>query len=77
MSMAKVMVSFPDELLRRLDDRARRRGTTRSGLLRELVERELLIESDARRQGIARLLADAASHGGQSARHVREQRRAR
>ena len=75
--MAKVMVSFPDELLRRLDDRARRRGTTRSGLLRELVERELLTDSDARQRGIARLLADAASHGGQSARQVREQRRAR
>jgi metal-responsive CopG/Arc/MetJ family transcriptional regulator len=75
--MAKVMVSLPDELLARLDEHARRRGTTRSGLLRELAERELLIDSDNRRQGITRLLATAGSHGGESARQVREQRRAR
>jgi metal-responsive CopG/Arc/MetJ family transcriptional regulator len=77
MTVAKVMVSLPDELLARLDDHARRRGTTRSGLLRELAERELLTESDSRREGIARLLAAAESHGGKSAHEVREQRRAR
>ncbi len=71
------MVSFPDELLARLDDHARRLGTTRSGLLRELAERELLIDSDSRRRSIMRLLTAVASHGGQSAEHVREQRRAR
>ena len=71
------MISLPDELLARLDEHARRRGTTRSGLLRELAERELLIDSDSRRRGIARLLAAAGPHGGESARQVREQRRAR
>jgi metal-responsive CopG/Arc/MetJ family transcriptional regulator len=71
------MVSLPDDLLARLDEYARRRGTTRSGLLRELAERELLLDSDSRRQGIARLLAVAGHHGGEGARHVREQRRAR
>lgn len=71
------MVSFPDELLGWLDDQARQRGTTRSGLLRELVERERLTDSDTRRRGIAGLLARAGSHGGKSARYVREQRRAR
>jgi metal-responsive CopG/Arc/MetJ family transcriptional regulator len=75
--MAKVMVSFPDELVDRLDEHARRRGMTRSGLLRELVERELSVDSETRRRGISRLLADAGSHGGQSAQHVRDQRRAR
>jgi metal-responsive CopG/Arc/MetJ family transcriptional regulator len=75
--MAKVMISLPDELLTRLDDHARRRGTTRSGLLRELAERELLIDSDNRRRGIARLLAAAGSHGGDNAQQVRKQRRAR
>ena len=39
--MAKVMVSLPDELLRRIDVEARRRKTTRSGLLAELARREL------------------------------------
>jgi metal-responsive CopG/Arc/MetJ family transcriptional regulator len=75
--MAKVMVSLPDELLARLDDHARRRGTTRSGLLRELAERELLIDSESRRDEIARLLRAAAPHGGASAQHMREQRLAR
>jgi metal-responsive CopG/Arc/MetJ family transcriptional regulator len=75
--MAKVMVSLPDELLARLDEHARTRGTTRSGLLRELAERELTIQSDGRRRRIARVLAAAGSHGGRSAQHVREQRRHR
>ena len=39
--MAKVMVSLPDDVLARIDDEARRRGTTRSGLLREAALREL------------------------------------
>jgi metal-responsive CopG/Arc/MetJ family transcriptional regulator len=75
--MAKVMISIPDDLLARLDDRARRRGTSRSGLLRELAERELLTDDDARRRRIMRALADAAPHGGDNAAAVREQRRAR
>jgi metal-responsive CopG/Arc/MetJ family transcriptional regulator len=47
--MAKVMVSLPDDLLARLDDQARRRGTSRSGLLRELAElaARQLLESSA------------------------------
>ena len=75
--MAKVMVSIPDELLDRLDEYARTRGTTRSGLLRELAERELAIDNEGRRQGITRLLAAAESHGGHSAQHVRDQRQRR
>jgi metal-responsive CopG/Arc/MetJ family transcriptional regulator len=75
--MAKVMVSIPDDLLARLDEYARARGTTRSGLLRELAERELAIDNEGRRQGIARLLAAAESHGGRSAQHVRDQRQRR
>jgi len=33
--MAKVMISLPDDVLARIDSEARRRGTTRSGLLRD------------------------------------------
>lgn len=68
------MVSIPDELLGRLDEHARRQGTTRSGLLQELAEREL--RASARKRAIARVLAGASPHGGESARHVRELRRA-
>lgn len=39
--MAKVMVSLPDDLLRTIDIEAERRGTTRSGLLREWAEESL------------------------------------
>ncbi len=39
--MAKVMVSIPDEVLARIDREVRRRGTTRSALLREAALREL------------------------------------
>jgi metal-responsive CopG/Arc/MetJ family transcriptional regulator len=75
--MAKVMISFPDDLLARLDDHARRSGMTRSGLLRRLAERELTADSAARRDRIHALLSSADRHGGNNARHVREQRRAR
>lgn len=75
--VAKVMISLPDELLARLDDRARTRGTSRSGLLRELAERELAIDSESRRSSIVSVLAGAERHGGKSAAHVREQRRER
>jgi metal-responsive CopG/Arc/MetJ family transcriptional regulator len=75
--MAKVMISLPDELLGRLDDHARRRGTTRSGQLRELAERELRADVATRRRRIRKLLSAAVPHGGDAARHVREQRRAR
>src|ERR1700728_2972679 len=39
--MAKVMVSLPDDLLKAVDIEAERRGTTRSGLLREFTEETL------------------------------------
>ncbi len=39
--MAKVMVSFPDDLLAQVDAEAQRRGTTRSGLLQVAARREV------------------------------------
>lgn len=71
------MISVPDDLLARLDEQARRRGKTRSGFLRELAERELRTNSESRRREIASLIASAGHHGGRSAQHVHEQRRAR
>lgn len=75
--MAKVMISLSDDLLRRLDESARRRKTTRSGLLQDLAEREIRSSAAARSRKIHALLATAESHGGKSARDVREQRRTR
>ena len=39
--MAKIMISLPDDVLTRVDAEARRRGTSRSALLREAALREL------------------------------------
>ncbi|MFN2591972.1 MAG: CopG family ribbon-helix-helix protein [Candidatus Dormibacteria bacterium] len=39
--MAKVLISIPDDLLERLDLEAKRRGGSRSSLLRSAVRREL------------------------------------
>ena len=75
--MAKVMVSMPDDLLERLDRRARERGTTRSGLLQELTEREVSLEEGKQRRRIDELLAGTASYDGQAAAHIREMRDSR
>jgi metal-responsive CopG/Arc/MetJ family transcriptional regulator len=56
--MAKVMVSLPDEVLRTIDVEAERRGTTRSGLLRELAEEATRQRSMRRAQRMAEI--DAA-----------------
>jgi predicted transcriptional regulator len=37
----KVMISVPDDLLRRIDHEARERGTSRSAFLQEAVRRQL------------------------------------
>jgi predicted transcriptional regulator len=39
--MSKVMVSLPDDLVRQLDEEARRRSTSRSALLAAAARREL------------------------------------
>jgi ribbon-helix-helix CopG family protein len=72
--MAKVMISLPDDLLKRFDAHAQWRRTTRSGLLAELAERELASTSDARRRRINELLANPGDFGGHGARYVREDR---
>ncbi len=57
--MAKVMISMPDDLLERVDERARKREMSRSALLREAVQRELeLPDPERRRAAIERLTAD-------------------
>jgi metal-responsive CopG/Arc/MetJ family transcriptional regulator len=71
------MISFPDELLERLDKHARHVGTTRSGLLQDLVERELEANAAARRERILELLADPLPLGGDSVQFIREARNSR
>jgi len=53
--VAKVMISIPDKLLKRLDRRAKEVGETRSGFLRYLAERELEAGEQQRREELKRL----------------------
>jgi metal-responsive CopG/Arc/MetJ family transcriptional regulator len=53
--MAKVLVSIPDELLDRIDARAKGLGESRSGYLRQLAERDLPSE-EKRRAEVKRLM---------------------
>ena len=65
--VAKVMVSLPDDVLRAVDVEAVRRGTTRSGLLRELAEESIRRRSARRADRMREIdaLADrSAGHGG-------------
>lgn len=73
--MAKVMVSLSDELLERIDLRARARHESRSGFLRELAERELDSEASQERSGIETLLGEPVRLGGDAARLIRQDRR--
>jgi metal-responsive CopG/Arc/MetJ family transcriptional regulator len=74
--MAKVMVSLPDDLLRAVDVEADRRGTTRSGLLRELAEETLRRRSRTRAERM-RSIDDTSGpegHGGHVAELVKSTR---
>lgn len=54
--VAKVMISIPDALLKRLDARAGEVGETRSGFLQRLAERELEIAERRDDEEVVRLL---------------------
>lgn len=56
--VAKVMISIPDNLLERLDSRAKALGETRSGFLQRLSERELDDQERERRKEVKRLMGE-------------------
>jgi metal-responsive CopG/Arc/MetJ family transcriptional regulator len=72
--MAKVMVSLPDDLLRALDAEARRRGTTRSGILREMAHETLRRRAGVRAARVAEIIGDGERHGGNVATLVKQLR---
>jgi metal-responsive CopG/Arc/MetJ family transcriptional regulator len=72
--MAKVMVSLPDDLLADLDAEAARRGTTRSGLLREFAGASLRRRGEDRAARIEEIMRDASPHGGDVADLVKRHR---
>ncbi len=62
--MAKVTVSLPDDLLGEIDAEVRRRGTTRSGLLRTFAAEALNRRGSRRAERIAEIMQEATPHGG-------------
>lgn len=74
-SMAKVMVSMPDDLLNEVDAEANRLGTTRSAVLREFADAALRRRRTDRAASMSALLQGAArGHGGASANRVKATR---
>ncbi|MGH8996131.1 MAG: ribbon-helix-helix protein, CopG family [Acidimicrobiales bacterium] len=74
--MAKVMVSLPDELLKAIDDEARRRSTSRSALLAAAARVELTRpDGSAMAEAISRSIERFRSAGSfESADLVRRDR---
>jgi metal-responsive CopG/Arc/MetJ family transcriptional regulator len=74
--MAKVMISIPDQLLKRIDDYARSKRETRSGFLQRVAEREISSEDAQRRDEIQELLGKVMIEGlpGNAAELIREDR---
>ncbi|HEX7278440.1 MAG TPA: type II toxin-antitoxin system HicB family antitoxin [Solirubrobacterales bacterium] len=74
--VAKVMISIPDDLLKRLDARAKARGETRSGFLQYLAEREVQAMEDREEEEIGRMLdsLDIDLGGISAAQAIREDR---
>jgi hypothetical protein len=73
-TVAKVMISIPDNLLERLDAHARAKRETRSGLLRRLVEQEISAGSANHRKEFEDLLGPPIDLGGDAAKLIREDR---
>lgn len=71
------MVSLPDELLERIDTRARARHSTRSGFLRDLAERELTADAQRTQTEVEALLGDPVRLGGDATTRIRQDRRSR
>jgi predicted transcriptional regulator len=62
-SRTQTLVQLTDDLVRRLDDRAARSGTSRSGVIRALLEEAL---EDDRRAEISRRLVEGYEREPQS-----------
>lgn len=62
--MAKVMISLPDDLLERVDARARERKMTRSGFLAQMARREVERPSREEMEAIIRRGREAFRDAG-------------
>lgn len=72
--MAKVMISLPDELLRRIDSEAAAKGTSRSATVRALAEAGLGGPDARWQEAVDALERHAKPRGGNVAALIREDR---
>lgn len=72
--VAKVLISIPDELLKRIDEYARRSAETRSGFLQKLAEREIAADNAHRRKEFEDLLGPPLPAGVDYTQMIREDR---
>jgi metal-responsive CopG/Arc/MetJ family transcriptional regulator len=71
MSMAKVMISLPDDLLAQVDARANADGSTRSATIRELAEVGLGERRRRLSEQMAAIEGPARGHGGHAVRDLK------
>jgi hypothetical protein len=72
--VAKVLISLPDDLLRRIDEYAKRSAETRSGFLQKLAEREIAADNARRRKEFEELLGPPLPAGVDYQQMLREDR---
>jgi HicB_like antitoxin of bacterial toxin-antitoxin system len=72
--VAKVLISIPDDLLRRIDEFAKRSAETRSGFLQRLAEREIAADNARRKKEFEELLGPPLHLGGDTVRKIKEGR---
>ncbi len=75
--MAKVMISIPDETLRRIDALADQLQMSRSAFLRETAEREIERHREERKERVLAILGTAGPRGSGDTEWIKAQRRAR
>jgi hypothetical protein len=71
-SVAKVLISFPDDLLSRIDEYAKRTSETRSGFLQRIAEREIAADNARRTREFEDLLGPPIPLGGNAAQKINE-----
>lgn len=72
--MAKVMISLPDELLEQVDSEAKRRHTSRSGLLQDFARDAFSRRGERLARRMRELEGEAINRGGNVAEQLRASR---
>jgi oligoribonuclease (3'-5' exoribonuclease) len=72
--VAKVLISLPDDLLRRIDEYAQRTAETRSGFLQRLAESEIAADNARRKKHFEKLLGPPLHLGGNTVQKIKEGR---